>query len=101
MKNTKLFTNTIFAGLAVLSLGLSFSSVAEARPVLVQRGSHGGHTLANPNNIPLDAKQLKSTSRREHTKETATVKTKQQQSNANRTRKIITRGPNGAAFIVY
>lgn len=100
MKTTKAFTNTALAGLAALSLGLTFSSVAEAKPVLVQRGSHGAYFLVSPKKAATKSQAPKVTKQEEP--QGQVNKTKDQtQSNESRSRKIITRGPNGAAFIVY
>ena len=98
MKTTKAFTKTAFAGFAALSLGLSFNPIAEAKPVLVQRGSHGGYILVNPDKAPSKSQAPKA-SQQEASQAQANTQNPQKQSQQTRSQKIITRGPNGAAFI--
>ena len=103
MKTTKAFTTTALAGFAALSLGLSFGSVAEAKPALVQRGSHGAYTLVHPKKARQQTQDPKATKtvKQEIPQEKAIMRKEQKQSRKTRSTKIITRGPNGAAFIVY
>ncbi len=102
MKTTKTFSNTLLAGLATLTLGLSFSSIAEAKPVLVQRGSHGAYTLVNVEKTSPSPKETAEKTHGEASQEQANTEMNQKQSGVSpSSKKIITRGPNGAAFIVY
>ena len=103
MNYSKTLSNALFAGLATLSVGLSLTPIAEAKPVIIQRGPNGAAFIVNTNKVNSDkhsqgTQPLPVTSERETAKATRpTDKTAKE----SRTRRIITRGPNGAAFIVH
>jgi hypothetical protein len=101
MKTTKALTNIAFAGLAALSLGLSFSGIAEAKPVLVQHGSHGAYTLVNKDKAPAKPQKMTGMSQSDKPQEQANMDENREQSMETPSPRIITRGPNGAAFLVY
>lgn len=58
MTNKNVLTKVSFSGLTALILGLSLGTVGQAKPVLVQRGSHGAYHIVDSENIPLDAYRL-------------------------------------------
>ncbi len=76
MSTTKLFTQTVIAGLALLSIAAAPKANAES--VVVNRGPNGAAFIVKSDNIPVDAKTLP-------------------QSPAHDFPRIVTKGPNGAA----
>jgi hypothetical protein len=78
MFNIKVFTNSVFATVTVLSLGVT-GHAASAQPTLVIRGSHGAISIVNE--VPLGATVLPTAPSHDAPK-------------------LVTRGPGGAAQIV-
>ena len=98
MNLTKAFTYTVLPGLAALTLGLGLTPDAQAKPVLVQRGSHGANFIVDADNIPAGATRLTVSAPGAAAQDTA--QTEQKTSKQPRPTKITTRGSHGAAVIV-
>jgi hypothetical protein len=101
------------AGLAALTLGLALSSAAQANPVQVERGPNGAASVVNGNKIPLGVRVINPANIRPHAFPqlrirgshgaahiVGTSSRPQPSASIPKTSEIITRGPNGAAFVV-
>lgn len=107
MSTTKLFTRTLLAGFALLSVTVAPNANAES--VIVNRGPNGAAFIVKSDNIPVDAQALPQSPARSFpslvTKGpngAAALSSKTVTSEADKVvsvPNVITRGPNGAAFV--